>query len=1004
MNRYRRLIQRMVSVLLAAGLIFFSGNLPAAAAPAASDEFSERESQHAELAMTAAAEGMVLLENKNQALPIAASGCIALFGGGAVETVKGGTGSGDVNNRYTVSVWEGFKEAGYVVTSGDWLNAYEEAVKKARAENTDDWFGTFYPEEMEISDAAIEAAKTEDTDTAVYVISRISGEGTDRTETEGDYYLSETERSNLRKVGAAFEKVIVVLNVGGIIDTGFFSEIDGLDALLLMSQGGMEGGSAVVKVLNGEITPSGKLTDTWAEAYADYPSSETFGANDGDLDQENYSEGIYVGYRYFDSFNVTPAYAFGYGESYTSFDLHVDAAEADADTVSVTVTVTNTGDTWAGKEVVQIYFSAPDGTLEKPYQELAAYAKTDTLSPGESQTLVISYRTAEMSSYSEEMAAYILEAGDYILRVGNSSRTTHAAARIRLDETVVTEQLSNQLAADREIEELSRAGAVSYSYEEEAQEIAAAEVILLTASEFETLYNASAYDDETVTAYVSETTQREYLAENLGYEPENKYHGSYREVTVELEGDFSDCTLKDVYDGTVSIEEFVSGMTVSEMADLVIGGSKLASASGQSAGASSDNLQYAGGEAIAAAEANSVEGAAGETAGIYIESRLIPNIELADGPAGLRLTQEYEDFDGQMYYQFCTAWPVGTLLAQSWNTELVEQVGAAIGKEMVEYGVTIYLAPGMNIHRNPLCGRSFEYFSEDPFLTGTMGIAETAGVQSIPGIGVSIKHYAANNQESNRAAENNTIGERTFREIYLKGFEMVVKGADPMCIMTSYNLNNGIPTADDYDLLTDVTRGEWGYDGLIMSDWGGGQSSPSISMHAGNDLIMPGVSVEDITVRAFADEEPVFGDDDVYPAVTAAEDGLGVSVTTCWGEFIPDAEGDQKIIKTAETAVYESAVREDIGENGELISVPVSELLKALDGAASVTDNEDGTTTVVYTGFYEKNNITLGDLQKSTIHILNMILQSLPFADMFEDVEAESYTAVRADQLIVYLG
>lgn len=232
--------------------------------------------------------------------------------------------------------------------------------------------------------------------------------------------------------------MIVVLNVGGVIDTNFFHEIDGLDAMLLMSQAGMEGGTALVKVLNGEVTPSGKLTDTWPAAYSDYPSAENFGANDGNVDQEDYTDGIYVGYRYFDTFGSTPAYEFGYGKSYTTFDIAVDSVTADADKVTVTAKVTNTGDKYSGKEVVEVYFSAPSGDLEKPYQELAAYGKTDELAPGESQTLTISYNTTEMSSYSEEKAAYIMEAGDYVVRVGNSSRNTKAAAVISLDETAVT--------------------------------------------------------------------------------------------------------------------------------------------------------------------------------------------------------------------------------------------------------------------------------------------------------------------------------------------------------------------------------------------------------------------------------------------------------------------------------------------------------------------------------------------------------------------------------------
>lgn len=872
MNKNRKMLRRVMSVALAAGMAL-SGSGMSALAASTSDEMSEREIRNAELSKNAATQGMVLLENEDSALPIASEGNIALFGGGAVNTVKGGTGSGDVNQRYTVSVWEGMKNAGYNVTTSEWLQAYQEAYEKGEAEFEGGMWDTFSMDEPEITDDDIAAAQADGTDTAIYVISRNSGEGSDRTATEGDYYLTETERSNLEKVASSFDKTIVVLNVGGVIDTKFYDEIEGLDAMLLMSQAGMEGGNAVVEVLNGTVTPSGKLTDTWPVNYEDYASAETFGANDGNVDQEDYTDGIYVGYRYFDTFGLDVAYEFGYGLSYTTFDTVVDSVTADADTVTVTATVTNTGDTYSGKEVVEVYFSAPDGELEKPYQELCAYAKTDELAPGESQTLTISYSTTEMSSYDTDQAAYIMEAGDYVVRVGNSSRNTTAAAVISLDETAVTEQLSNQKEPDKEIEELSNEGATAYTYDGEEDEIAAAAVIELASADIETVNNASEYDDETVTAYVSDTTETEYLAENLGYELSSPYSGPYTEEVVTFEGDYTDYTLKDVYDGTITMEEYVSSLTVSQMADIVIGGNKLPTASGQSAGAASENTSDISDGTMIGAQANAVQGAAGETAGIYIESESenIPNIVLADGPSGLRITQEYEGEDGETYYQFCTAWPIGTLLAQTWDVDVVEAVGEAFGEELKEYGVTILLAPGMNIHRNALCGRNFEYYSEDPYLTGTIGIAETTGIQSNEGIGVCIKHYAANNQEENRSAVNNTISERALREIYLKGFEMVVKGAQPMSVMTSYNLNNSVPAGDDYDLCTDLLRGEWGFEGLVMTDWGGGQSTPSLSMHAGNDLIMPGSSVEDITIRAFSDEEPVFGDDDVYPVVTVEE-------------------------------------------------------------------------------------------------------------------------------------
>ncbi len=999
MDRCRKCVKRKLAVLVAAGLCFAATE---SATASAKRDMSEREMRNARLSMEAATQGMVLLENHDQALPLASGGKVALFGGGAARTVKGGTGSGDVNQRYTVSVWEGLKAAGYEVTTGDWLNAYEEACEKSEAEYTNDLEANIGFTEAEVTRADIAAASEGGVDTAIYVISRISGESSDRTVTEGDYYLSETEQKNLERVADAFERVVVILNVGGVMDTGFFDEIDGLDALLLMSQAGMEGGTALAQVLDGTVTPSGKLTDTWPKEYLDYPSAEHFGANDGDTRTEVYKEGIYVGYRYLDTFHVNPAYEFGYGLSYTDFDIQVDEVQADAQELAVTVTVTNTGEQYSGREVVEIYVSAPDGMLEKPYQELAAYAKTDVLAPGESQTMTVVSLTPELSSYSEELAAWVLEAGTYLVRVGNSSRNTKVAAVLELDKTVVTQQVSHQLVPPGEVEEISKKGIQPYTYDKEEEEIAKAQVIQLDASSFETAINISPYEDERSIAYVSDTTQTEYLAENLPYEPESIYHGAYKEDVVYLDGDFSSATLRDVYDGKVSVEAFVSGLTVSQMADLVIGGNKLAGASGQSKGAASENMKHASDSALAAAQALSVQGAAGETAGLYIEDKKIPNIILADGPAGLRLKQEYEDENGQEYHQFCTAWPIGTMLAQTWDTKLIKEVGAAFGEELMEYGVTILLAPGMNIHRNALCGRNFEYYSEDPYLTGTMGIAQTLGIQSNPGIGACIKHFAANNQEANRRAENNLISERTFREIYLKGFEMAVKGAKPMTIMSSYNRNNGVPAGDDYDLLTDVLRGEWGFEGLVMTDWGGGASTPSISMHAGNDLIMAGKYVEDITVRAFADEEPVFGEDGIYPKIVLKERKGVYTATEKWGEFVLNAKGEDSITRSVPTEVFQRAVCEVPDESGALVTVPVKKMLDELGDCVLLDDNGE-TTTVIYRGYYKKNNITLGDLQRSVIRILNLILESAQFAGLFDDVETKPYCEEGDERLTVYL-
>ena len=824
---YKRVLATSMSAALA-----MTSMVPAFA-KTTDGSISAREEKNAELSMNLATQGMVLLENNNNVLPMASSGNVALFGGGAAKTVKGGTGSGDVNQRSVTTVWDGFKNAGYNVTSESWLKEFSDYYDEETSGGSGMWY-TPKVEDTLITDAQIEEAKQGGTTTAVYVIARNSGEGSDRTNGEGDYQLWSNEEENLKKVAANFDNVIVVLNVGGIIDTKFFHEIEGLDSLLLMSQAGMRGGDAVVKVLNGEVTPSGKLTDTWAVNYEDYPSSETFGKNDGNTTQEDYTDDIYVGYRYFDTFNVTPAYEFGYGLSYTDFNIDVKDVTVDEENVTVDVKVTNVGKQYSGKEVVEVYFSAPDGALEKPYQELATYGKTDTLAPGESQELTLSYATTEMSSYSEDLAAYVMENGDYVVRVGNSSRNTSVEAVINLDSNKVTEQLSNQMVQDEEIDTLSNEGATPYTYEGEAEEIAKAERFELDANAIETVNNASEYDDESVISYVYEGSDYTVVDQEANPRYTKAPSGNnttpsqliepYEETIQYVEKTKENPTLLDVYQGTVTMEEFLASLSVEEMSYIVEG------------------LGWGGGtEPVIGAQANSVKGAAGETTSRYYETRKIPNTVLADGPAGIRITQSYEE-DGTTYYQYCTAFPIGTLIAQSWDKDVAKQFGDAIGEEMVEMGVTMWLAPGMNIHRNPLCGRNFEYYSEDPLVAGVTAASTTLGVQSHEGIGVTLKHYAANNQEDNRNAANNTITERALREIYLKGFEIAVKTANPMALMTCYNLNNAMPGADDYDLCTDIPRGEWGFNGLIMTDWGGGQSTPVNSMHAGNDLIMPGGS------------------------------------------------------------------------------------------------------------------------------------------------------------------
>ena len=815
-------LAKLTAVTLAASMVIGSSVTGMAAS---TNQTSEREVRNAQLSKEAAEEGMVLLENENQALPLAQGSKAALFGTGIYGTIKGGTGSGDVYNRYTISVYDALTST-YNISNMAWWSEYmttfeQKKAQAAEEKQNNDYviyqkgsFGgadSFLAIDQALTQSDMDKAKAGGVTTAFYTVSRVSGEGADRTIGKGDYELSEVEYNNIKLIAKNFDKCVVLLNVGGVVDTKFFSEIEGVDGLVLMSQAGMEGGNALADILTGKTTPSGKLTDTWAKNYSDYPAATTIGDNDGDNKQEDYKEGIYVGYRYFDTFNITPAYEFGYGKSYTSFDVEPLTVAADENNVSVTVNVTNTGDTYSGKEVVEVYFSAPDGSIEKPYQELAGFAKTDNLAPGESQKLTVTYKTTEMSSYDEAKAAYVMEDGDYIVRVGDSSRNTKVAGVLTLDKDVVTEQLSNQLTLDKNWKDLSKTGKIPYSYKDEAAQIKASARIALPSAKIKTENNASKIDEKKVTTYLTADAAKDYKA-------------AENEVIETVDAVPANTKLIDVYDGKVSMESFVASLDDTQLANLANGISG-ASTSGDTWGA----------------DANSVTGAAGETSQLYFNSLGIPNTVEADGPAGIRVTAETTDKDGNAVYNYCTAFPIGTLLAQTWNTDLVNRVGKAIGEEMVEIGVTLWLAPGMNIHRDPLCGRNFEYYSEDPALTGYVGSAITAGVQSNKGVGVTIKHYITNNQETNRSAVNTSVSERTLREIYLKGFEMVVKSAQPMAIMSSYNKVNGTYACENFDLLTSVPRGEWGFDGMVMTDWGAGnRAGVDTMMHAGNDLVMPG--------------------------------------------------------------------------------------------------------------------------------------------------------------------
>ena len=772
----------------------------------ATNEVTERETRIRAVARKAAAEGMVLLEN-NGILPLKAGMKIALYGQGARYTIKGGTGSGDVNSRNTVTVDAGLREAGFRIVNDDYLDRFDEAYAKSLKEREAEVYRAAGndrdPKKLYHANATIQTKLPElpilaedaaEAEAVIYVISRISGEFADRHAEKGDYYLSDREKNDLEAISGFGKPVVVLLNVGGIVDLSFLEE-NRVDALLLMSQAGSEGGNALADVLSGRVNPSGRLTDTWALRYEDYPSAETFSHRNGNLEEEYYTDGIFVGYRYFDSFDVKPRYPFGYGLSYTSFGYEVTGAELKGTRVTVRVKVSNSGSA-AGREVIQLYAACPSGRLITERKRLTAFGKTGLLQPGEEETLSLSFELDQLSVYHEGRSAWILQGGEYGIFAGENAQAVKPAVRLKLSETAVTEQLSAVCELKEALKE-----------------------ICPEKPDMDLVGIAFPVPEIDITAAAGAVTAKR-REQATGYCPDPE---TVREAA-----------------------EIAKKMTLRDKACLVVGArSALA------------------GE-IVGSQANKIPGAAGET--VAFENYGIPAMVLADGPAGVRVNREYEidsatgsiiqpkDWfemleirffgkkirheEAELRYQFATAIPIGTMLAQAFDPELVQEVGEAVAEELRAFRIAVWLAPGMNIHRNPLCGRNFEYYSEDPLVSGVTAAAMTRGVQKEPGVGVSIKHFACNNQEDNRMHVNEHITERTLREIYLKGFEIAVKESPLKYIMSSYNLVNGTQTSENKDLLTEILRNEWGFKGMVMTDWGN-NSQPYKEVLAGNNTKMP---------------------------------------------------------------------------------------------------------------------------------------------------------------------
>ena len=747
----------------------------------------------APIAAKAAAEGAVLLKNEGNILPIRKDEKVSLFGRCQYDYYCCGTGSGGmVNTAYKTNPLTELRNKSNVVNE-NLASIYEAWLSENPYDGGDgSWASTpWFQEEMPLYEDVVKAARAE-SEKAIIFIGRTAGEEQDNHEVAGSLLLTEKEEAMISLVTAHFAQVCVILNVSNIIDFGFMqAEKWGgkIGALMLAWQGGQEGGRALADLLLGKITPSGKLPDTIAHKIADYPSSPYY----GDEVSNAYVEDIYVGYRYFETFCPEKVlYEFGFGLSYTRIIVQVKTFEHKDDTMRLCVNVKNTGSEFSGKEVVQIYYEAPQGKLGQPTKQLLAFKKSALIKPGEEQELFFEIKIDRMQTYDDSgitghKSAYVLEAGDYHIYVGDSVKNNEKISTIHIPELKVVAQLTEALAPVKD---------------------------------FARMKPGMQKSDGTYELLFEKVPQRtinlsERILANL---PEG----------IELTGD-QGILLQNVIDGKANLSDFIGQLSNHELATMVrgegIGHPEVMEGTTSAFGSVSEGLIRYG----------------------------IPLACTADGPSGIRL-------DGG---HLATLMPIGTLLAASFNDEMVKELHTYEGRECYGYDIDTLLGPGMNIHRNPRNGRNFEYYSEDPLLSGRIAAAAVIGLEEggCPG---TIKHFACNNQEIKRREADSVVSERAVREIYLRSFEIAVKKGKARSLMTSYNLLNGHYTASNYDLNTTILRNEWGFAGIIMTDWwaymnnvekGGEAAGNKLRdmVRAGNDLYMP-VNIYGAEINSAADD------------------------------------------------------------------------------------------------------------------------------------------------------
>lgn len=774
------------------------------------DTDPELDPQLAALARRAAAEGAVLLRNEG-VLPLRTDRPVAVFGRTQLDWFSVGYGSGgDVKVPYSWNLLAGLADAGVPVDDTladvyrDWT-----AANRPRFDGTWGRWPHHFPE-MPLDDALV-AGAADRAGTALVVIGRAAGEARDSVLEPGSYHLTGDELAMLDRVTNAFDRTVVVLDTGNVMDLGWLDRYgDRIGGLLLAWQGGMEGARAVAAVLAGEIAPSGRLTDTIAHSYDDYPTAGNFGHADATV----YAEDVFVGYRYFETFAPDRVrFPFGFGLDYTRFELDVavDGTAATDSPIRFAVDVTNVGE-HPGRQTVQVYAATPDGALAKPARVLAGFAKTARLAPGASERVVIEVALDDLASFDDSGAtghanAWVLEPGEYRFHVGTDVRAPRVAASVALDDLRVVRRVDEAAAANpatpfrRMTLERDADGVVR-----DANGVARV-----------------AWEDVPTATVDRRARILDRLPAELAPTGDRGIH------------------FADVRAGTASLDDFVAQLTPEELADLTRGDLTMHSPLG-------------------------TPGNAGVFGGVSASLRAkgVRPVTATDGPSGIRLSA------------YASLLPSGTALASTWDPALVEELAARHGREMVRKGSDVLLSPGMNLHRDPLCGRNFEYFSEDPLVTGRMAVAVVRGVQS-EGVAACPKHFAANNQEAFRTRNDSRVSARALRELYLRGFERCVREAAPLALMTSYNQVNGVWSHYHHDLVTTVLRDEWGYTGCVMTDWWIESAvDPDFPALADNayrvraqvDLLMPG------GVKT-ADGPQAVADDTVLTAL-AHPDGLSL--------------------------------------------------------------------------------------------------------------------------------